>query len=148
MKTWILVADACEARLFETFDAGRTLHLLNRFAHADSRAMEAELTTDRPGSTHSGAHRGISTMEPHTAYKEAQAIEFAALLAEHLNLASREALFKALVLVAPPHFLGLIRKAINPATARLVTASMAKDLINLSDEIIREHLAAAVWPGR
>ena len=113
MKTWIFVADACGGRVFETSDAGKTLHLLRRFSHAQGRAMEADLTADRPGSSYSDAHRGTSTMEPHKVRKEVEATQFARGLAEHLHLASQRGEVKAIVLVVPPHFLGMLRNAVS-----------------------------------
>ena len=148
MTTWILVADACGARVFQTTDCGRTLSFLRRFAHAESRAMEAKLASDRQGSARSSDHLGASTVQPHTARKEIEAINFASLLADHLGVSSQRKQFASLVLVAPPHFLGLLREALSPATSRLVLASVAKDLVYMNTESIREKLAAAVWPVR
>jgi protein required for attachment to host cells len=148
MTTWILVADACGARVFQTTDSGRTLNFFKRFAHAESRAMEAQLASDRQGSARSSDHLGASTMHPHTARKEIEAINFARLLADHLRASSQRQQFASLVLVAPPHFLGLLREALSPATSRLVLASLAKELVYMNAESIREHLAAAVWPVR
>src|SRR6266480_1530165 len=74
MNTWILVADACGARLFMTFDNGRSLHLLERFSHAQSRAMEAELVSERSGSGRSSAHSMPSIKQPRTAHKELEAV--------------------------------------------------------------------------
>ncbi len=148
MNTWILVADACGARLFMTYDNGKSLHLLERFSHAQSRAMEAELVTERSGSGRSSAHSMPSIKQPRTAHKELEAVEFATVLNDYLLDAAQQQKFESLVLVAPPHFLGLLRAELNPALARMISATVTKDLIYMDDATIREHLAKDVWSAR
>ena len=146
--TWILVADACGARVFETADSGRILHFLRRFTHVESHAMEAQLASDKRGSAGSSEHRGASTMEPHIARKEIEADNFAHHLADHLRISSLRRQFESLVLVAPPHFLGLIRAALTSAICGLVIASVPKELVYMNTQFIRQELATAVWPSR
>ena len=148
MNTWILVADACGARLFMAFDNGKSLQLLERFSHARSRAMEAELVSERPGSGRSSTHTMPSTKQPHRTHKELQAVEFATVLIDYLVDAAQQHRFDSLVLVAPPHFLGLLRAELSPALARMISATIAKDLIYMDDATIREHVGKAVWPAR
>jgi len=148
MNTWILVADACGARLFVTFDSGRSLHLLKRFSHARSRDMEADLVSDRLGSGRSSTHAMPSTKQPHTTHKELEAIEFATVLNDYLLHAAQLHKFESLVLVAPRHFLGLLRAELDPTLARMISATIAKDLIYMDESTIREHVVKAVWPAR
>jgi protein required for attachment to host cells len=148
MNAWILVADACGARLFMTFDNGRFLHLLERFSHAQSRAMEAELVTDRAGSGQSSTHSMPSTKQPHAAHKELEAVEFARVLNDYLLDAAQHNKFDSLVLVMPPHFLGLLRAELSPAVRQLVTATVGKDLTYMDEATIKEHVVKAVWPAR
>ena len=148
MNTWILVADACGARLLLTFDNGKTLHLLDRFSHAQSRAMEADLVSDRAGSGRSSTHSMPSAKQGHTSHKELEAVEFATVLNDYLLDAAQQHKFESLVLVAPPHFLGLLRAELNPTLTRMISATVAKDLIYMDQAIIREHLVKALWPAR
>src|SRR5436853_7014824 len=124
MKTWIIVSDSCGARVFETTDEGRTLHFVWRLAHTESRSMEADLAADKRGSSGSSDHRGASTMDPHQSRKEVEAGVFARVLARNLHSAFDKRQFSALILVAEPHFLGLLREALDTGTARAVVASL------------------------
>src|SRR6266704_4662714 len=101
MNTWIMVADARGARLFLSFDNGKSLHVLERFSHAQSRAMEAELVSDRSGSGRSSTHSMPSAKQPHTEHKELEAIQFARVLSDYLVDAAQQNKFESLVLVAP-----------------------------------------------
>src|SRR5436305_4500059 len=98
MNTWIVVADACGARIFMTFDDGKSLNLLERFSHATSRAMEAELVSERPGSGRASTHSMPSTKQAHTTHKELEAVGFAAALNDHLLHAVQQHKFQSLIL--------------------------------------------------
>ena len=148
MNTWILVADACGARLFMTFDNGKSLPLIKRFSHAQSRAMEADLVTDRAGSGRSSTHSMPSTKQPHIAHKELEAVEFARALNDYLLDAAQHNRFDSLVLVMPPHFLGLLRSELSETISRMVTATLVKDLTYMDETTIKEHLVKAVWSAR
>ena len=148
MNTWILVADACGGRLFMTFDNGKSLHMLERFSHAQSRAMEADLVSERAGSGRSSTHSMPSTKQPHSSHKELEAVEFARALNDYLDDAAQLHKFEALILVAPPHFLGLLRAQLTPVLARMISATLAQDLIYMDETIIREHVAKVAWPAR
>jgi len=148
MNTWVLVADSWGARLFMTFDSGKSLQLLKRFSHAQSRAMEADLVSERPGSGRSSTHAMPSTKQPHRPHKELEAVGFANVLNDYLLNAVQKHQFASLVLVAPPHFLGILRSELDPALTRIISATVAKDLIYMDDATIREHVGKAVWPAR
>jgi protein required for attachment to host cells len=132
--TWILVCDASRARLFATEGREGEWQLLRELSHPLSRTHNTDLTTDRSGVTQSGSSartgfRGESTRayEPTTYPKEAEAQHFAQLLAGALDEGRVRGAFERLVLVAPPHFLGLLRAELSGPLAKLVVASLDKD---------------------
>ncbi|HEV8378548.1 MAG TPA: host attachment protein, partial [Tepidisphaeraceae bacterium] len=86
--------------------------------------------------------------EPRTTHKELQAIEFARVLDDYLRHAAQQEKFDSLVLVAPPHFLGLLRAELNPALASLISTTVPKDLLYMDQATIRQHLTKDVWPAR
>ena len=44
------------------------------------------------------------------------------------------------MLVAPPHFLGVLRKTINDTVSKLIGATLDKDYMHLSQKEIHKHL--------
>ena len=84
MKTWILVANAAEAKLLST-DNLRVgeLGLVGEFTHPDSRKKAAELTSDKRGryQTDLGAHGAFSKNDP----KEVELEHFAIQLSHELK---------------------------------------------------------------
>jgi len=57
--TWVLVANASSARLFENGGPGKGLRKVREFDHAASRAKRAQLVVDTVGHGRSGALREI-----------------------------------------------------------------------------------------
>ncbi len=76
--------------------------------------------------------------------KEVEKERFAHSLAESLAKGLTDALFYKWVLVAPPHFVGLMRKAISPAVAKHLLTTVEKDLNDLDIHALAERLRDAV----
>jgi len=88
------------------------------------------LTSDRSGngkSTFSSIRSGhalTGNKSPH----EHAAERFATKMGDYLETGRQQSKFDQLVLVAEPHFLGMLKSAMNPATVRMVTDCVHKDL--------------------
>lgn len=140
--TWIIVADASRARIFEQAGDSRDIHERETLTHPESRLHETELTSDLPGrafdSTGSGRHAMGGKHDP----KQNEAIEFARQLAEHIERARSEKRFGHLNIIAAPTMLGDLRDALSDESRKLVTTEIDKDLTQHSIEDIQQHLAA------
>jgi len=142
--TWILVCDASSARLFASRGRQAHLNLLREFDHPQGRATNHDLTTDRPGRVHQSAGPNSSAMEPHTPPKIVEQGHFVQLLAGALHKGLDDNAYQHLVLVSPPHFLGLLRDALDQRVQQQVRASLDKDYTRLDVRALAEHLAP-VW---
>lgn len=125
-KTWILVANASEAKIL-TIDNLRTgeLELVRELAHPESRKKISDLKSDRPGhyATDSGAHSAYgSKSDP----KDVEAEHFAIQLVHELKAGWDQHKFKSLVIITPAHFHGLLKKHLHLLGA-LEVAHMSKD---------------------
>ena len=128
-RTWILVADAARARILWVEPEGHALTLLDEREHPASRSKGSELLGDDRGRTrprNRDAVRG-SALSYTTPPKTVEAEAFARELADHLRLAHAHNEFNELVLIAPPQFLGTLRKVLDHGVAASVTASIDKD---------------------
>ncbi len=109
MTTWILVANAAEAKLLtsENLHVG-SLKPLREFFHPDSRKKATELTSDKPGRYQSdnGAHGAYNKNDP----KEVEAEHFAIQLAHELKAGLGQNSYQHLVIISPAHFYGLINE--------------------------------------
>ncbi len=144
MARCILVADSSRARLFLVDQTSVGLELFESLDHAQSRAKVGDLVADshgrKPGghpiaasgSPHTAsAHAGRPGAEPDTNPKEVEAQKFARELAGRLELRLNQRTFDELVVVADPHFLGLLRAAVSRNVERHVTAWLHKDFTKL-----------------
>ena len=140
MKTWILVADAGRARLFESQARDGMLAEIGSYANPDVHARGADLAGDRPPRTQESANSTRHAIEPHTDPHDKAAIGFAKGLAEVLEQARVEHAYTRLLLVAPPRFLGQLRAELGAQVGKLVAGSVGKDLTHASNEDIRAVL--------
>jgi len=132
--TWVLVADARHARVLEVEDAG----LLPRL-RSTVNAPEPEGLYRPPehGWTH-GPDPAPGEDERRLAHTLVQALERGAA----------DNLFRHLVLVAPPHLLGVLRESLPRGLAERLRASTAKDWSHVPDAELAGHVRPLVeiWP--
>ena len=146
-STWVLVSNAAEARLFLNEGCGKGLQLVHNWTHPDSRKHEGDLVTDSAGRTQqSDARCARSSIQWETSPKETEMQRFAAELVEYLAAGRVAGTFHHLVLVAPPHFLGLLREKMDAATSATVRATLNKDYSQESVPDLVEHLANVMCP--
>jgi len=140
--TWILVSDASRARLFATTGRTKPWTLVHTLEHPKSRLKGQDITTDKPGRVRQSAGVGARpAMSSPTSIKDIEADHFTQELAALLEGGHGRNAFSRLVLVAPPHLLGRLRKALSAPTRKRVTATIDKDLTQLHERDLPERLA-------
>lgn len=137
---WIVVADAGKARLFARNKKFSKLEEIESLVHPESRLRRQDLVTDRPGQVQESRTPGEYSAGEGTDPKEVEAQTFARELARHLHEGRQASRFQHLVLLAEPHFLGILRKSLDGATAKSVAAAEA---VNLTRESIEKITRAA-----
>lgn len=116
-RTFVLIADASRARLY-AHHAHRVLArkfvLLEEFEHPEGRAKASDIMADKPGRTFSSSPMSAarSAKEYRTNPKQVEAEKFARELSRRLASLFDAHVFDALVVAAPPKFLGLLRSAL------------------------------------
>ena len=134
-ETWIVVADDAYARIFR-LDKFRQLEEIETLVHPESRLKEQDLVSDRPGRTFESntvARRSLGqTISP----KKQEAINFAKLVAHHLNEAASKGKCVKFYLAASPSFLGLLRPEFHKNTLKMIEAEINKELTHLDKKEI------------
>ncbi|WP_432472899.1 host attachment protein [Amphritea sp. HPY] len=125
-NTWVLVANASTAHLYATERLGEEMSVLKEFSHSESRAKGSTLASDRPGSNQSRGSSMGSMGDPLDP-KEFEAERFATELAKEMDKGRVNRDFRRLVLVAVPHFQGLLKSHLNNHTRAMVVNSINKD---------------------
>jgi protein required for attachment to host cells len=154
---WILIADASRARLFRENDHSDRYEIVQTFEHEASRARSRDLMADangrKPvgpsvGANHGGA-RSVSLgvgrvgVAPDTEPKEVEAQKFARELAHFLEAQLNQHAYDKLLIVAPPHFLGVLKGCLSTQVDKHVETTLPKDLTHLDTNAIHEHVLAA-----
>ncbi len=121
-KIYVLVANASEARLFETTRLGHSLKLLREFSHPESREKDLELSADRPGS-YKSRDEAHGAMEYPKTRKEVEMEHFALELAHALDHDG----YDQLVIMAPPHFHSLLDQHLKVSTQDKIAYKVEKD---------------------
>jgi protein required for attachment to host cells len=142
--TWVLVAHQAGARIMEhRAGFGRNLTFVSETPNPDGRKRNHEIDSDRAGSTYTAA-RGLTgqrAMHSEQTAHERVADNFARELADQIERARLEHRFDGLILVAEPHFLGLLRHALTGPSLHTVKASVTKDLAAVSWNDVAGHIA-------
>ncbi len=140
---WITVCDASRARVFEVKENDTEWQLIHELDHPGARAHGRDLTTDKPGSVQQiGSPSGVApNMEPPTDPKEVEAQAFARILDEELTRGFDEHRFSTATLIAPPRFLGLLRKTLSDRVLKAVDQSYDLDYTKLKVDEIQTKLA-------
>lgn len=129
---WVLVADASRAILFR--GGSSELTLKQEFDNPGGRAKASELTSGAQGEMTAGGGapgRGPGAA-PTTEPKQVEAERFARELADHLKVHVVHDPTVPLVLIAAPHFLGLLRASIDAQVAKSVELSIDKNFTNFT----------------
>ncbi len=146
-RTFVLVANASRARLFEREQGTGVLTLVEEREHPESRAKNADLVSDKPGRTFPGStHTERAGMEEPTIPKRHEAEVFARELADDLSRRHNEHTIGELVITAPPGFLGMLRGALGTHSNKVsdrVMLWLDKDYTQQDPRTIAERLATA-----
>lgn len=136
INTWIVLANAETARFVVNSGPGKGLKAAGRGElHADPPRPYA----DRAGAVHSRVGPGVSAVEQSDP-KELAETEFAEALCDYLQTRFEAHDFDRLIIVAGPHMLGKLRKALPEDVAKAVTAEIDKDLTRIPIKDLPRHL--------
>lgn len=136
MSIVVIVADASKARIFKSTGSLQQLKEIEDLIHSESRMNDSELMSDT--SRISANRRG--SLQPRTFPKDHEEQTFAKQLGKHLKELHSKEPYEDLVLVASPHFLGMLRNELHAPIANLVSKTIDKELIHLDKEQLLEYL--------
>jgi protein required for attachment to host cells len=138
-NTWIVAADSSRARILQV--AGRDeLVEVESLVNPDGRMDNRELTTDAHPRLRGRAGPGSDRQE--TSAQEHATELFAKRVGLYLDKARNEHRYDELVLVAPPKFLGALRKELGKEVEKLVAEELPKDLSWFNARELERYLMA------
>jgi protein required for attachment to host cells len=135
--TWIVAADSSRARVLQVADREQKLLEIEDLLNPQARLQDRELQTDAEPrfNGHGGVGKAGSarTSGPASDRETEGAVEhsvrvFAKEIGRYLEQARNEHRYDELVLIAPPKFLGAVRKELGKEVEKLVVNELPKDL--------------------
>lgn len=137
---YVLAADSSRARLYRAATPRAALEEIEDFVHDEARRPQAELSTSGEGMDSGSKGSGPHRYDPPKDARQVAIETFAQELVERLERARNDGEIEGLVLVAPPHFLGELRRRMRPSLRRLVVEELDKNLVRHSVQDLRQHL--------
>jgi protein required for attachment to host cells len=125
-KTWILVANRSEARLFSAVGNSNDLQLVENLYHPEGRLKGRDLFTDHVEDESSSLSEILR--------------QFARNLSERLNKGRAQNAFSKLVLIADSKLLGEIRAGLDRITRHKINVTYDKDLAHLEPNLLKSQL--------
>ena len=147
--TWIIAADESRARVLQVAGPDR-LDEIDDLVNPSGRAQDRELQTDAEprfnghggiGKAGSGRTGGRASDREAQGAVEHSVRTFAREVGRYLDRARLDHRFDQLVLVAPPKFLGALRKELDKEVEKLVANELPKDLAGFSARELERYFA-------
>ncbi len=142
--TWVLVANASLAKLYEHMGPNKGLKLVKELIHPESRLKNSELVTDRAGSM-ATVGNGQGAKQAQTLPKEHEAKVFAQELAQELYKGRTHNAYGRAIVFAPPSFMGILNGVLDSPTAQMITDRFEKDYTKSPEPQLRERLASCLF---
>lgn len=142
--TWILVANRSSARFYKHAGPGKGLELVRDINHTEGHLKDHDIGSDRPGRSANRRGGAPHSLTPTQDPTDHLTQTFARYLADQLTRGRSERLFDQIILVAEPKFLGVIKGALDPATASKVIATVAKELDRRGTQDLSEELGGVL----
>lgn len=130
--TWVVAADASRARIFQMLGRNH-IEEIEDFIHKESRQKDRELRTDAIGQYFPKGAQGSNAKMGHAAIERTEPTEheaeiFSRTIGGYLDKARTQHKYDQLCLIAPPKFLGLLRKNLSKEAQRMVDKEIPKDI--------------------
>ena len=125
--TWIIAADASRARILQVTDRAQQLEEVEDLLNPEGRVHDRELISDAHP-RFSGVGGGPGSDREETSATEHATELFAKRVGDYLDKARTGHRYDRLHLIAPPKFLGQLRKELGKEVQKLVAQELPKDL--------------------
>ena len=139
---WVVVCDGAKALVLK--NAGTKMHpnltTQELYEHVDARTRD--LGTDRPGRAINSAGAGNRSAVEQTDWHDREEQKFLTQHAARLDKAVHDGDIHALIVVAPPRAIGVLRRQFTPHVSKVLKAEVEKDYVKLPVDEITRHLAA------
>jgi protein required for attachment to host cells len=139
--TWVVVCDGRKSLILENAGDVTLLNLVTKEAMSAENPPTHAQGVERPGRVQQSANSMRSAVGQTDWHDEAERA-FLRGVAARLDRAVAENETRAIVLVAPPRAMGMLRAELSPRVDKAVKGEIAKDYVKLPVSEIEKHLKA------
>jgi len=136
------MADGAYARIVKRKTENHGFEVISELGSPEAHLLSRDLGSDRPGRAQESGDATRHAIEPRHDPHRKNMDAFLRRVATHLNEADTQKSYDALILFAPPHALGELRRHLSAAAGKKVKAAIAKDLNKLPLDELAGHLPA------
>lgn len=139
----VITANSNKCRLYHLNKNKSELVFYKEISHPENKLKSSDLTSDKSGhyKTTMG-NRGAYS--PHMDAKDVKIDDFSREIARELNVERNQNTYDHLVLVAPPHIMGLLQQHLDKHVKELIAKDIQKDLLHLSQADLMAFLKDSV----
>lgn len=138
---WVVVCDGAKALIFENVGDASLLNLTTREVATADTPSTSQQGTERPGRVHQRFGPKRSAVEQTDWHDDAER-SFLKELAARLDRAVADGETRAIVLVAAPRAMGMLRAELSPRVDKAIKGEIAKDYTGMPVDAIEKHLAS------
>lgn len=137
---WVLACDGAKALVLRNAGDAELINLILVDSTLRPAPPTRMLGSDREGRVYQSVGGARSKMEQTDWHDQAEE-NFVADIAKNLSDLARDKDIRNLVLVAPPHVLGRLRKQLGARVRSVVSGELAKDLVKFEVPEIEKYLS-------
>ena len=137
--TWILVAESARARIFDPEGPNNRWALVQEFSHVESRENGQNLRGNRPDQIQHAMEKDVKGDKPGWVF-DVEDERFAKELCEALSRSFGVNAFRELIIVAPPKFLGRLRRNLTEPVRKVVKLEIDKDYTYLKPDELAQSV--------
>jgi protein required for attachment to host cells len=141
-RFWLLVADSSRARLFSLNRFGKQLREERDFTHSEGRLKPRDLIEDKSGRSFDSAGSGRHALGKEVEPKAQESERFARELGEAIEQLRVDGRLHHLYIVAPPAFLGVLRKSLPSSCTGSISNTLSKNLVREDIPTIESQVTA------
>lgn len=137
---WLINVNSNQCRIYDYQKKPPEITLIKELSNpAAKRDTNSDVTTDRPGhyQTRGSVHGAFS---PRTDPKENETTHFARDIVKELDHGRNNNLYNEVILIAPPHMMGILNQHTDTHVKKLITNSIQNDLIHLKDHELLDFI--------
>jgi len=137
---WVILTNSIMANFYSVSEENFQFDLIKRIFHPESRMKEAELVSDRPGHYKKTLNKIKGSYVEPTSHKDLEVEHFVKEICRELESGRISNAYNGIILVAEPHFYGLINKYSTPHVKKLIKFHISKDYTHYSEKDLKSKL--------